>query len=146
VILIIGYGNPLRSDDGIGQRVAGELEHRLNPETVRIQIAHQLMPELVEPIRQAHLVIFIDARVGDTPGTIFQEVIQAQADAAPFTHHVTPASLLAAARELYGAAPTGILISIVGAVFDYGSELSPQLNLLLPTIVERVVEIVGATG
>jgi hydrogenase maturation protease len=146
VILIIGYGNSLRGDDGLGQRVAGELEHRLNPETVHVLLAHQLTPELVEPIRQAKLVVFIDARVGETPGTIFQEVIQAQAGAAPFTHNMTPASLLAAAQELYGAAPTGILISIVGAAFDYGGALSSQLNLLLPTIVEQVVEIVEATG
>ncbi|MEP7293735.1 MAG: hydrogenase maturation protease, partial [Chloroflexota bacterium] len=67
MILIIGYGNPLRSDDAIGQRIAEMMEKRLKLEAVQVITAYQLTPELVEPIRDAQLVVFIDARVGQRP-------------------------------------------------------------------------------
>ncbi len=42
MMLIIGYGNPLRSDDAIGQRLAQMMEQRLKPEVVQVITAYQL--------------------------------------------------------------------------------------------------------
>lgn len=141
MILIIGYGNPLRSDDAIGQRIAQMMKERLNDENLQVMTAYQLTPELVDPIRQAQIVIFIDARVGQMPGKIVWETLQPEKEGGVFTHHISPAALLTAAQELYGARPKGILISIVGAVFDYGNELSPQLHRMLPDIADQVEAI-----
>jgi hydrogenase maturation protease len=138
VILIIGYGNPLRSDDAIGQRIAQMMERRLKGETIEVITAYQLTPELVEPIRDAQRVIFVDARVGEKPGTVMQESVIPETGAGAFTHNVSPGTLLGAAGELYGMTPAGILISIVGVCFDYGSDLSPELNRVLPDIADRV--------
>lgn len=140
MILLIGYGNSLRSDDGIGQRLAAIMERRLQAagEQVNAICQHQLMPELVEPIRHARQVIFIDARVGETPGLVSAEVVTPAAGMGAFTHNASPSTLLGAAQALFGATPKGILISIVGADFGYGSELSPQLVALLPEIADQV--------
>ena len=68
-VLIIGYGNPLRTDDGLGwqavQRLAASLKHA----PVEALAVHQLTPELGESIRSAGLVIFIDASHEGQPGT-----------------------------------------------------------------------------
>ncbi len=140
MILIIGYGNPLRSDDAIGQRIAEMMEQRLND--VQVQVVYQLTPELVESVRHAEWVFFIDARVGETLGKIIQEAVEPQAGAGAFTHNVSPATLLGAVQEFYGMTPRGILISIVGASFDYGSQLSPKLNHLLRSLADQVESII----
>ena len=69
-IVIVGYGNPLRSDDGLGWRVAEELSRRLSPPEVEVIVRHQLTPELADDVRNADAVFFIDAaRVGQ-PGEV----------------------------------------------------------------------------
>ena len=146
MILIVGYGNPLRSDDAIGQQVAQTLKERLTRSDVQIQIVYQLTPELVESVSQARTVVFIDARVDGEPGEVISETIEVQPASGAFTHNVTPASLLAAAHELYGALPTGLLISIVGASFEYGTQLSALLNQRLPSITDQVETIIESSA
>jgi len=142
MILMIGYGNPLRSDDAIGPHIAQMMEQCLKPETVQVITTYQLTPELVEPIQHAKLVVFIDARVGQRPGKVVWENVNPEISTGAFTHHVTPGTLLGAADVLYAAKPEGILISIVGADFDYGSDLSDQLKRMLPEIAEQVEAII----
>lgn len=67
--LIIGYGNPLRGDDGFGWHVADRLTELLNDESAKILAVHQLTPELAESIGEAKLVIFVDAAYGGEPGS-----------------------------------------------------------------------------
>ena len=57
--LIIGYGNPLRTDDGIGIVIA---------EAIGGIGLQQLKPELAEPISRAKHLVLIDARFGETLG------------------------------------------------------------------------------
>ena len=63
--LVIGYGNTLRGDDGVGPRVA-EAIHQLALPGVRALVCPMLTPELADPISRAHTVIFVDAAV-DAP-------------------------------------------------------------------------------
>jgi len=60
--LLIGYRNSLRSDDGVGQKVATIVEDWEVPE-LRSLFVHQLTPELVTDIAQVELVIFVDAAI-----------------------------------------------------------------------------------
>ena len=64
-LLIIGYGNTLRRDDGVGPRVA-EAVGKMNLPGVRTLICQQLSPEHADPVSQADIVIFVDAAV-DAP-------------------------------------------------------------------------------
>jgi hydrogenase maturation protease len=63
-ILVIGYGNSLRSDDEAGCRVA-DLVASWELPYVRSLTVHQLTPELAEPIAQSELTIFVDACVSN---------------------------------------------------------------------------------
>src|SRR5579859_3807286 len=58
--LILGIGNPLRGDDGLGRVVAEQVaqSHDLDCE---VQVVHQLMPELAQYMAMADLVVMIDA-------------------------------------------------------------------------------------
>src|SRR2546421_12899232 len=67
--LVIGYGNPLRTDDGVGWQVAQQLATDL-ADDVDVIGTHQLTPELAEPISRAGLVVFVDAGVGGEPGHV----------------------------------------------------------------------------
>ena len=106
---------------------------------------NQLTPELAAPISEVQQVVFLDARIGNPPGAVVSEfVAETAGSAGAFTHQVTPSSLLAAARELYGAAPAAILISISGASFEYATELSPVLQARLPQITDQVSAIIAS--
>ena len=141
MILVIGYGNPLRTDDGLGPCIAEIMEDRLKHEDVQVATAHQLTPEWVDSVSHASLVVFIDARIGDMPGRVMYEPVAPEMGQA-FTHNVRPGTLLGAAHELYRATPDGLLISIIGANFDYGSALSDVLQHKLAEIANQVEAII----
>ena len=58
-ILIIGYGNTLRGDDGVGYKIA-EIIEQWNINNITSLAVHQLTPDLAENIAQADTVIFVD--------------------------------------------------------------------------------------
>src|ERR1700686_2681571 len=67
--LIIGIGNPLRSDDGLGWAVAEQLT--IEGDTgCDIQAVHQLTPELAQKMALASLVVLIDASREGEPGEL----------------------------------------------------------------------------
>ena len=136
-VLIIGYGNPLRADDGLGWRAAEQLREAAPPDT-EVLTVHQLTPELAEDASRAELVVFIDAGEGGTPGSWKREEIAPDAGGQPFTHHVTPASLVSAAGTLYGRAPRAVLFSMAGESFEFGEGLSPRVAAALPEMLEEV--------
>ena len=131
-MLIIGYGNPLRGDDGFGYRAAERI-----PGAIAV---HQLTPELMDPIARADRVLFLDAAVEGIPGEIRRRRIQPRGGEAAFTHHATPESLLAGALTLYGRAPDAELITVTGANFSLSDELSPAVERALADIPELAPE------
>ncbi len=62
LVLVIGYGNELRGDDGIGPHVVSELA-ALELPGVLTRIVHQLLPELAAELADTCLVIFVDAQL-----------------------------------------------------------------------------------
>jgi Ni,Fe-hydrogenase maturation factor len=170
-VLVIGYGNPLRSDDALGWRVAEALEPFAitKPETADIEIVtcQQLNPELAEPLSRADLAIFVDAAVpistqqvavavrdlgsrnGDIsshdPGTIIECDLEPTCQAPQcFSHDLTPSTLLACAGELFGSCPRGKLFSVVGADFGMGENLSAPVAAVLPELVQRIEALLAS--
>ena len=64
-LLVIGYGNTLRRDDGVGPGVA-EAVAALGLPGVQTLACALLTPELAEPVARAGMVVFVDAAV-DAP-------------------------------------------------------------------------------
>lgn len=136
-ILIIAYGNPLRTDDGLAWEAAEELSRRL-PEDVDVIRVHQLTPELAEDASRAHLLIFLDASMNSTQGDVFARQVSPQLGELCLSHHVTPETILSACNRLYSAQPDAFLVSMRGECFDYGE--SPSNGAI--ATVRKTVEVV----
>jgi hydrogenase maturation protease len=139
MILIIGYGNPLRRDDGIGYEAAQRLMELIHDPHVVILARHQLTPDLIALISIADTVFFIDARRGDYPGEIYCEEVLPFGSGGVFTHHVSPAVLLESSRILYGTCPFAWLYTMCGAQFELGMEFSAAVQHALPRLVEQLL-------
>ena len=146
-ILVIGYGNPLRGDDGVGCVIAEELAKRLRDPESKVQVVacHQLNPELAEPIAETRAVIFIDASVDLKPGEVrVTPVAPDRFSPGAFAHSMKPSALLATASELFGQAPPAKAVGVGGVNFDTGMHLTPQVRRAVSTAVAAVEkEIAG---
>ena len=143
-ILILGYGNTLRSDDALGIHAAHELQNFYCDDAgVRVLATSQLMVELAEDVSEAQLALFVDAAEGGPPGRIFIECLAPEAQAVRFTHHCPPRTLLAAARHLYGRAPEAMSITMAGSSFEVGMGLSSEVQISLPRLLDDVKKIVA---
>jgi hydrogenase maturation protease len=146
MILVIGYGNTLRGDDGVGQHIARRVEVNHYSESVQVIACHQLTPELVDPVSQADLVVFVDAAENGQPGQIRLTDVQPHMVTDAFTHSVSPSSLLAAAFDLYGVRPRGLLITITGVQFNYSETLSPAVEAAADEVIQRIDRLVRTSA
>jgi hydrogenase maturation protease len=141
-VLVIGYGNTLRRDDGVGVRAAELLRAEPRFADVHVLAVHQLTPELAMDIGAASLVIFVDADTAAEPGTVHVRALSTAEPSAggsgASSHHVGAAELVALARELMGATPDAVAIGIGVADLEMGEGLSPAVEAALPTVVETV--------
>ncbi|HTS37731.1 MAG TPA: hydrogenase maturation protease [Candidatus Solibacter sp.] len=138
-LLIVGYGNPLRSDDGLGWHIAQRLSHEVSAPDVRVIQTQQLTLEIAEAANHAKHVLFIDARRAGPPGTLACEPISGGATAR-HTHEVSPSSVLKLAADLYGRAPSAHLLTITGDSFEAGESLSPAVVAAIPALMARLGE------
>src|SRR5262249_4363142 len=87
--LVIAYGNPLRSDDGVAWRAAKELK-RILPNSAQVISVRQLTPELAELASGSDLVIFVDASSEGPPGSVLCQPLSPEPGKFHFSHHLTP--------------------------------------------------------
>jgi hydrogenase maturation protease len=141
MILVIGYGNTLYSDDGIGPYIVDRLRDEITDDEAVLLTVHQLTAELTEPISRASSVIFVDVEYGAKPGQITCIEVKPSEDAfGLFSHHVTPTSLLSGAAVLYGKAPNSLLFSIGGTNFALGTTFSEIVRVAIPWLLEMIKE------
>lgn len=137
--LVIGYGNPLRSDDGFGWHAGRRLGRELAGHDVEVITCHQLTPELAERLSQSQCAVFIDADAQGNPGDIHCRAVRPQvAASSTFTHLCTPSGLLASAERLYGHSPQAVVITVSAQSFALGESLSPVVSAALPKVVDQV--------
>lgn len=135
--IVIGYGNDLRSDDGIGPRVAQEVEAWGVPNVKSLGL-HQLTPEIADTIKDVDGVIFVDAcQLPDV-----QEVqvlkIEAEETGKSMTHNVDPRSLLALCQTLYNSHPHAWCINVPAVNFEMGETLSPVAEQGVSQALEKI--------
>lgn len=145
--LIIGYGNPLRSDDAFGWHASRLLAQVLTGQDVDVITCHQLTPELAEQLSRCRRAVFIDADAAGNPGEIHRRTVRPLAPASSsFTHTCTPSGLLASAKQLYGRRPPATIITVTAQSFEFGDALSPVVSAALPKVVEQVCRWAGLTA
>lgn len=124
-VLLIGYGNPGRMDDGLGPALAEAVEGLALPGVVA-DADYQLAVEHAEAIAGCDAVIFADAALSGPEPFSFRRIEPAVRRAMSFTSHsLQPEAVLALARDLFGADAEGHLLAVRGYVFNrFGETLS----------------------
>ena len=139
-VLIIGYGNPLRSDDGFGWHAAHEFSTRLPNSNFEVLARQQLTPDLAETASHFPLVIFIDAAVDLAPGELrCERVTQGRnREASSFSHFLTPPALLVLTAELYAKVPDAYCISVGGESFAEGELMCPAVRASFDSVLAQI--------
>lgn len=136
-LLVIGYGNTLRRDDGVGPRVA-EAVAAMNLPGIQTLVCQQLSPEYAEPISQAERVVFVDAAV-DAPNEVQLRKLEPGDTSQLMAHAADPRTMLALARDVLGRAPEAWWLTIPATDLGFGEQLSVNAQ----RGVERATELLG---
>jgi hydrogenase maturation protease len=139
-LLVIGYGNPLRGDDGFGWRVTQALIG-LELEDTDLITCHQLTPELAEPLSRVERTVFVDASVSLPPGVLNVQKIKPLESSGLMAHHLSPMHLLTLARKLYARAPDATVISCGAINLSHTEDLSPEVEAAIPKVLEAIQEV-----
>lgn len=141
-IMVIGLGNPLRGDDGIGWCAVDRIAESVKSRDIEFLKYRELMPEISERVSKAKSVLFIDAAVySDGEQLDERNVIPAEDYPSLETHQLDPAGLLAFSKALYGNAPEAVIMTVGGESFEYHEELSERAQAGMELLVNRACEI-----
>ena len=140
-VLVIGYGNPLRSDDGFG-RLAAELIEDAHLSGVEVIVSHQLAPELALPLSEADHAVFLDAEATDEPAVLRAVSVEIrELTTARVSHHLDPGSLLALTRAVYGKAPAATLVTAAARSFAHGETISDEVRAAAKKAADLIVTL-----
>jgi hydrogenase maturation protease len=124
MVLIVGYGNITREDDGAGLRLAEEIERRKLP-GVEVRAAQQMHLELLEDAAAFDRILLLDATRKEMPLEI-RPVTENAGASLPSSHTLDPSVLMGLWRSLYGEKLSLYVLAIPGERFDFGVEMSPR--------------------
>jgi hydrogenase maturation protease len=121
-VLVIGYGNPGRRDDGIGPAIADAIEGE-RFDNVRTQTGFQLNLEDAAALAETDAVVFVDAAKTGAEPFEFREVQPAR-EFAFTTHHLDPGSVVALCRDVYQHLPRAYALAVRGYEFEFAEGFS----------------------
>jgi hydrogenase maturation protease len=131
-ILVIGYGNTLRKDDGIGRYV---VEHLSPQPYLKVLSVHQLTPELAADIAEVKGVIFVDVVISSET-KVQTQLLTPNLNPSSFGHSLHPEALLSLTQTLYQTIPVAWWVLIPGQDFAFGESFSEQTQACIPEAME----------
>ena len=141
-IVAIGYGNQLRSDDGVGIWVAEALQS-MGLEELKTIAVHQLTPELGDILANVDLAIFIDACLTTHSTQVEVELITPNSDQIITTHIGNPPALLTLTQAVYGCSPRSWWVKIPGVNFDFGHKFSAFAQAGCAIALEKISTVLN---
>ncbi len=132
MMLVMGFGNPTRGDDGAGWEVARRLGLREIP-AVETRVSQQLNVELIEEWGAYEKVLFIDADPQADRVRVERVVPQPKASAS--THHLAPEALLQLSKSLKNVSPPLYLCRVPASHFNFSESFSPETRRALDEAV-----------
>ncbi|MFP4486236.1 MAG: hydrogenase maturation protease [Campylobacterales bacterium] len=136
--LVIGIGNTIRCDDGIGFKLAQMVEKE-TIEGVEVICTHQLLPELSEDISKYEVVIFVDASTLLECGKIAFEEIEKKEIEELSTHYLTPEILLELSFDFYDKVPQAYSVHIGMCSDELNENLSPAIYSNVDSYKQQIV-------
>ena len=148
-ILILGVGNLLLSDEGIGVHVAQRMMHMELPPEVQVVEGGTDGFGLANVIVQADRMILIDAvKGGGQPGSMYRFDLE---DCSPYpdiyktsVHQISILEVINLS-SLIGSTPHTTIIGVEPACIEMGMELSPPVEAKIPKVIQMIKEEVEAS-
>ena len=143
-ILILGVGNELLSDEGIGVHTVKELSKKELPPGVEVMDGGTDGFSLINIIVEADRLILIDCvRGGSKPGTIYKfDIEDAPSCSDKFKTSVHQISILEVIHlsELVGKTPETTVFGIEPKSISTSMELTSDVKAKIPRVIELVLE------
>ncbi len=147
--LVLGLGNPLMGDDGLGLRALARLRQEWAVEGVELVDGGTWGMNLLPLIEDAGRVLLLDAiDVGAAAGTL----VELERDQIPrlFARKLSPHEVdlreVLALAELRGTMPETVALGIQPRDVELSTELTPEVAAQMDALLERVVARLRAAG
>ena len=152
--ILVGLGNPILTDDGVGVKVAYEIENRLgtnipvNLTITEASVGGLRLMELLEGYDRAIIIDAIQTQEGHQPGTIYRMTLDDLREISPTQHsssaHDTSLiTALDAGKHMGMKLPDDVTIFAVEVVniLDFSEEPTPDVAEAIPKVTEMVLQI-----
>ncbi len=149
--VVLGVGNIILADEGVGVRVVEALErdYALPPEVAVIDAGTSGM-EMLEDLSNLDFLLVVDAiAAAKAPG----ELVQLRGDEVPvfFRRNLSPHGIglsdVLASLEFLGAEPKEtVILGVQPTSLDLSTELTPTIAALVPELVAQVVDELTLRG
>ena len=145
-VLLIGIGNPFRSDDRAGLEVARRVKHFGNDRLKVLEMAGNPLA-LLDAWRGFDEVLLVDAVSSNSkPGTF--QIIDAAKQTVPAglfntsTHNMSVAEAIEMARNLDQLPEQLLIYGIEGENFHFGETLSLQMDEIIEEVVHHILSCI----
>jgi len=144
--LVLGIGNPILSDDGVGIEVAREVEKNLNDPQVTVSETSAAGLSLLDSMLGYDKIIIIDAiqTKEGKPGQIYrmkpEDFSSAKRLSSP--HQINLVTALELGKMLNLAMPREITVFAIEAqdIATFSEKCTPEVEKAIPEVVKMVLE------
>ena len=141
-VLVIGFGNPGRGDDGLGPAFAGRLEE-LQIEDLTVETDYQLTVEHAAMAAEHEVVVFADAAVDSESAFYFRPCVAALSDRFS-SHSVKPGEVLLLAQSCFQKSPEAYVLGIrAGKMEEFQEGLSEEARQDLESALEFFIRFIN---
>jgi len=148
-VIILGVGNLILKDDGVGVHVVKEMENRELPPGVEVIDGGTATMDLLSIIHESEKIIVIDALTsGGQPGTIYRCLPEELMDAPerPLSlHQVDLLDVLLMARQLGGHVSV-VIIGVEPKEISCGMELTTEVKAAVPKVIKAIFKELKGMG
>jgi hydrogenase maturation protease len=156
-ILIIGYGNPDRGDDGAALHVVNRLRLRFGQPPLAEEdgglvdlgrdtavFVPQLVPELAVNAAAYESIVMVDAHVTEELRPVVHLRLQPEYRPPTLSHQLPPAMFVWLVQAACGRNRAAFLVSLRGHSFEPQRGLSPATAALVDPAAEKIMELLHA--
>jgi hydrogenase maturation protease len=142
-ILVVGMGNLLCQDEGIGVHIIQAMESMELPDPVELLDIGTSTMDLISHLEGVEKLVVIDAmKAGGAPGTIYKcrpEDLLPKDEGPISLHEIGLLESLNMAEKM-GMKINTVIIGVEPKVLDWGVELSEELKSKIPTLIEVILK------
>ncbi|HDY87200.1 MAG TPA: hydrogenase maturation protease [bacterium] len=146
-IIVLGLGNILLKDEGVGVWIAEEIAKRSLPENVEVIDGGTASLDILISMKDVEKLIIIDAlRGGEKPGTVYRlhpEDLPAISNSYMSVHQLNVLEGLILAKKTGNAPQETVIIGVEPKEIEWGLGVTSEINKKIPDILNIVLEEVG---